>query len=954
MMTALVGVEATAPVNTEQVTATVEQAPADHLKLIFELKDRSSAAAAVDALVALKHTGVKYLFQRIMDRTIYEYGEGLVYVAAKDTNEAGIEIAQAYPVYLPSDESGKIDKSTKTLIPFSELKSFKPNRKARKGINRALSIIGLYLEDPVERLAASTYVGNKRLADALPILAELIKQEQDTKIKFVMQESISIITAADVNGDLGLEARVGAVVELGNMNSIRSLDLLKEISKETDLNPELHKQATLAIEDIESHQTITEWIQHAFSGLSAGSILLMISLGLAVTFGLMGVINMAHGEMLMIGAVTAWFCCAYVGPMLPASWFNWYFVLAIPLSFLMAAGVGILMEVSVVRFLYKRPLDSMLATIGVSYVLIQAVRLMIGDNLSMTVPTWFSGGWEIMQDVVLPYNRLFVIALTVCCVTAVACIFKYTRFGLMLRATVQNREVAAANGVNTRLVDMLTFGLGSGLAGIAGCALVLLTNVSPEMGTTYIVQSFLVTVVAGVGSLLGVIYSALGLGFLEKFIEPLQLMDTPIQLFDSTWAKVLVLIMVVIFIQRRPGGLFPERGRNADKADPTAGSHLAKVNKRGDLIGFGLLFGIGIVLVPAFYGMGWITPEFVSKLGYILTFAICAIGLDLMWGYTGVLSLCQAMFFAFGAYIMGLYLINHGPTDLEGIPTCLAYLMSDVSNRSSPWFLSMFEGFGGTIMLGVILPGLCAFLLGVIVFRSRVKGVYFAIMTQAITYGANLVMMKTNLKLGGANGLTNFETILGATIEHNADAHLFAQTKFWIYMVIITVLMAAIFIARRLANGGLGRVLIATRDDETRLRFSGYQVWAWKALIFGFAAALAAIGGMLYVPLKGIINPHQILPEASIMVVAWVAIGGRGTVWGAVLGAIVVSFLYDWITSYWPEGWKLVLGAMFIAVPLLLPGGLLSLGNKFKGLNKSKNDDALPSAPAPVVEGEVA
>jgi len=167
------------------------------------------------------------------------------------------------------------------------------------------------------------------------------------------------------------------------------------------------------------------------------------------------------------------------------------------------------------------------------------------------MPSWFSGGWEVMQDVVLPYNRLFIIAMTVCCMLAVVALFRFTRFGLMLRATVQNREVAAANGINTRLVDMLTFGLGAGIAGIAGCALVLISNVTPEMGQTYIVKSFLVTVVGGVGNLLGIVFAALGLGMLEKGLEPLVLLEEPIRLFDSTWAQVAVLIIVVLFIQRR-------------------------------------------------------------------------------------------------------------------------------------------------------------------------------------------------------------------------------------------------------------------------------------------------------------------------------------------------------------------------------------------------------------------
>ena len=931
-------------VSTESANAVIEQA--EHLNTILDLKSKSKAAAAVSALVETKHAGVKYLLQRLKDRTIQTYKTGVVFVAETETDADGNELAHIYPALIIPNADGSLDASKKQVVSKSEVATFRVARKARKEITRALSIIGLYLEDESERLAAATYVGNKRLAEAMPILEKLIAEESVPKIQFVMRESMALIVAASDDSAYALEPRLESIAALGDMNSIRALDLLKEKANGDATNPEEREVALASIEAIESHQTVTEWIQHAFSGLSLGSILLLTSLGLAVTFGLMGVINMAHGEMLMIGAVTAWACFEFIGTALPEAWFNWYYVIAIPMSFLTAGCIGILIELSIVRFLYKRPLDSMLATIGVSYILIQAVRSWKGDNLGMTAPSWFSGGWEVMQDVVLPYNRIFIILLTFFSVLSVWGLFKYTRFGLMLRATVQNRDVAAANGVNTRMVDMLTFGLGSGLAGIAGCALVLLTNPTPEMGQTYIVKSFLVTVVAGVGSLLGVIYAAFGLGFLEKFIEPLHIMDEPFKLFDSTWAQVFVLAVVIFFMQRRPGGLFPERGRNADKADPTAGAFLAKVGRRGDIIGLSLLFGIGALVVPALYGMGMISPEFVNKLGYILTFAICAIGLDLLWGYTGVLSLCQALFFALGAYVMGLYLINHGPKDLDGIPDCLSYVMSDVSNRQAPWFLDLFETFSGTLFLGVLLPGICALLIGLMVFRSRVKGVYFAILTQAITVGANLVFMKNDLKLGGTNGLTKFEQILGAPIAYSQEAGLFGQTRFWLYMSTLLVLMAAVYLSRKLANGGLGRVLIATRDDETRLRFSGYQVWAWKALIFGFAAVLAAIAGMLYAPQKGIINPHQMTAEASIMVVAWVAVGGRGTVWGAVLGAVVVGLMYDWITSFWPQGWKFLLGAMFIAVPLALPGGLLSLNNKcanfFKSKKETPSDDSAP------------
>jgi urea transport system permease protein len=491
---------------------------------------------------------------------------------------------------------------------------------------------------------------------------------------------------------------------------------------------------------------------------------------------------MAHGEMMMIGAITTWACFEFISPKLPAAYFNWYYVIAFPASFLVAALVGLIIELSIVRHLYKRPLDSMLATIGVSYILIQAVRLWKGDNLGMRGPSWAGGNLEIIQDVVLPYNRLFLIALTIFCIVSVILLFRYTRIGLLIRATVQNREMAQALGVNTRLVDMFTFAFGAGLAGLAGYGIVLTSNPTPEMGQTFIVKSFLTVVVGGVGKLIGVIVSGLGLGFVEKILEPIVLIEKPLRIFDATWAQVAALLVVVLFMQRKPAGLFPEKGRMADQADRTAAPIQTKITPFGDLVLGGVFVFLGLIVVPLLYLTGLMSPEYVNKLGYIIAFAICAIGLDLIWGYIGVLSLCQFLFFSIGGYCMGLYLINYGPKAPDGIPMALSYVMSDVSGRSAPWFLSLFTSFPVAVFLGALLPGLIAALIGLTTFRSRVKGVYFAILTQAITVAFWLIFQKNDLKLGGTNGLTNFTHILGFSIQPAPNSHPLAQTRFWLYV----------------------------------------------------------------------------------------------------------------------------------------------------------------------------
>ena len=242
-------------------------------------------------------------------------------------------------------------------------------------------------------------------------------------------------------------------------------------------------------------------------------------------------------------------------------------------------------------------------------------------------------------------------------------------------------------------------------------------------------------------------------------------------------------------------------------------------------------------------------------------------------------------------------------------------------------------------------------MIGITTFRSRVRGVYFSILTQAITTAAWLVFQKNDLKLGGTNGLAHFDKILGFTIA-STDGGPFHQTRFWLYIASFVTLMIVIVIAKLLVQSGFGRVLVAVRDDETRLRFGGYQTWAYKTAAFAIAAAFAGVGGMLYVPQKGIITPHQMAAGASILVVAWVAVGGRGSLWGAVLGAFCVSLLYEGMTSWKPDYWLYVLGGLFVLVPLLFPGGLMSIPGVIKKMTRKRNSDEGEAVEAaPVAEG---
>jgi urea transport system permease protein len=903
--------------------------------LVWQLTDRKQDEQAAARLIEIADGGDEraiLALQRIYDNAVRSHGGDedteprgeLLYLIEEVEDESGEDVGRVWPLFEPFKPG-----ATPRIVPMDELSYYRAQRGARRMMKPVIAVLSLKSRDAAERERAAKRLGDTREADAIPALRKLAENDPATKVRRVARESVHLIVASGAAPDATKPQKLDAVEVLGELGSLRAYSMLSSAREALPAGDPAIPVYDTALSRIDRHRTVTSWINNTFFGLSLGSILVLMALGLAITFGLMGVINMAHGEMLMIGAVTTWACFEFISPLLPEQYASAYYLLAFPLSFLAAAGVGLLIECSIVRFLYKRPLDSLLATIGVSLILIQMVRLWKGDNLGMTTPAWLGGGWEVYPNVILNYNRLFILGLTALCLISVVVIFRFTRLGLMLRATVQNREMAQSLGVNTRIVDRFTFAYGAGLAGLAGYGIVLLTNPTPEMGQTYIVKSFLVTVVGGVGKLIGVVVSGLSLGFIEKFVEPLKIITEPTTIFDATWSQVFVLILVVLFMQRRPSGLFPDKGRLADQQTGESTPWLSgvKTSRLREIILGLVLVTIGLVVVPMLYAYGVIGTGDLQKYGQWAGFAVCAIGLDLLWGYMGVLSLCQFLFFSLGGYAMGLYLINHGPMDgiNNDIPRALFVVMSDVQGATPPFFLAWFESFGGAVLLGLLIPGLVALLIGITTFSSRVRGVYFAILTQAITVGFWLVFQKNDLKLGGTNGLTNFTHILGYPIAQPDDTPWYLMTRFWLYIASVLTLIAVFALAKLIVHSRFGRVLVAIRDDETRLRFIGYQTWVYKAAIFAIAGVFAGVGGMLYVPQKGIITPHQIAAFASIMVVVWVALGGRGTLWGAVIGAILVSLLYDKMTSFAPDYWMLVLGGLFILVPLALPGGVMSL-----------------------------
>jgi urea transport system permease protein len=353
--------------------------------------------------------------------------------------------------------------------------------------------------------------------------------------------------------------------------------------------------------------------------------------------------------------------------------------------------------------------------------------------------------------------------------------------------------------------------------------------------------------------------------------------------------------------------------------------------------------------VPALYGAGAVGITTVNQLGRFLAVVIAAIGLDLVWGYAGILSMCQAMFFVFGGYAIGMHMALHGPLDGEGIPRALFVVTSEVSGFTLPWFWKPFQTLPVAVILGLFLPGLFAFFFGYFTFRSRVRGVYFSIITQATTFAATYVFRMNNMRLCGTNGLTNFVTLAGFDLQSD-------RVKLGLYVLTALCLVGAYLAALRITTSRLGRLLQAVRDNESRLRFAGYQPVTFKVFVFVAGAVMAGLAGMLYTPQNGIITPYKMVPEESIMIVAYVAIGGRGTLSGAVVGTLLVNYMfsllsssvfYSWLPPFLKvytgagesalmhalrrflqimlgaEGWPILLGAMFVAVTLFAPEGIV-------------------------------
>ena len=440
-------------------------------------------------------------------------------------------------------------------VPLTDLKEVPADRRLRLTIKPFLDADETQAQladpDPNVRRGAAVKLGNQAVATAAPVVEEALKKESDRWVRHALAEALALIQLAN-----GTPAqRAAAARSLGDLHSESAMPSLQRLAADTAASPAERAAAVMAIRGIERWGLLTRTVETLFQGASLASILLLMALGLAVVFGLMGVINMAHGELMALGAystfvVQNWFRAAW------PSHFDSYFLVALPVSFLVAAAVGLVLERGVIRFLYGRPLETLLLTWGASLIIQQGLRLWFGAaNVDVSSPSWLSGGVPVMVGLTLPYNRVFIIGLATAAVAAMYWLLFRTNAGLRIRAVTQNRAMSSCLGVRAGVVDATTFAFGAGLAGLAGCALTQIGNVGPSLGQNYIVDSFMVVVTGGVGKLAGTILASAGLGGLTKGIEPA---------LGAVFGKVAILVGVILFLQRRPAGLFASRGRNAE------------------------------------------------------------------------------------------------------------------------------------------------------------------------------------------------------------------------------------------------------------------------------------------------------------------------------------------------------------------------------------------------------
>ena len=462
-----------------------------------------------------------------------------VYALEKTNN--GISVTDV----LSEEKSDQIKKSS--------LKKIGVNNRLRKLLRISIAHLDLSSDQTSTRLKAVKTISKQLNPDSITLLKTQLLKESDKNIIAIIETALaaSNLQAQDQPTRLQAIATLSESLEMSHNLALKKLLQKDSNGNYLEQNSDIVSAANKAIIKIESRISFYENIQTLFFGLSLGSVLVLAAIGLAITFGVMGVINMAHGELIMLGAYTT-----YVIQLMMPEHIDTSLFLAIPAAFMVSGLFGILIERGVIKFLYGRPLETLLATFGISLILQQLVRTVFSPlNRSVSTPSWMSGSVEFNSVLSLTLNRLYIIGFTILVFLILLTILKKTRLGLEVRAVSQNRPMAKAMGIKTEWVDAMTFGLGSGIAGVAGVALSQLTNVGPNLGQAYIIDSFMVVVFGGVGNLWGTLISGLSLGVANKYLEPYA---------GAVLAKILVLVFIIVFIQKRPRGLFPQKGRAAE------------------------------------------------------------------------------------------------------------------------------------------------------------------------------------------------------------------------------------------------------------------------------------------------------------------------------------------------------------------------------------------------------
>ena len=494
--------------------------------------------AALEGLQDLGDAAVRPLLNALKEGALYSW-KGKVY---RFTDEG---------TFVDLDGKALRDSAGEAFFP-DDMAAIPLDEKNIPLVRRILDALNLYAKDAATRKATVRRLGNLRDDAIIPMLKKALGKEADAEVRAVLQVAIDKLRLASPDP----QVRLAAVRAFGASRAESALSRMKGMRK-TETEPTVIAAIDKAVTSIEDYLRLRNAVGYLFNGMSLASVLLIMSLGLAITFGLMGIINMAHGEMLMLGSYTAYVLQELFASFLP-QYLDYYFIVALPLSIVVVGCVGALMERGILRFLYGRSLESLLVTWGIGMMLQQGARLFFGDQTSVSPPTWFRGGWEIMPGLIFPYGRMFIILLSLLSLAVVYLLMQRSTVGLKIRSVMQNRDMAACMGISSRTVDTLTFAMGTAMAGLAGCALSLIGTVDPEVGKTYIVDSFMVVVLGGVGKLIGAVIAAFGVGMSNKILEPL-IAGTA----AAVYAKVAILALVIFFLQLKPTGLFPAKERTA-------------------------------------------------------------------------------------------------------------------------------------------------------------------------------------------------------------------------------------------------------------------------------------------------------------------------------------------------------------------------------------------------------